>query len=342
MNEPIVAQQPPEELSPPRAAAILQGRVVRTQSGFFTVETESGLFTCQISGKLKINAQRAVSKDETQRSNLVALNDFVTIETVTTEQGMIVDVTERQRALSRVSPGASVGTSAESEQIILANTDQVVFVLSAKQPPPKTRVLDRMLVIAEKAQIPSIVVCVNKVDLVKPEKLRAKFEVYEHIGYRVIYVSALTGKNIDELRTVLTGNAQQVSVFTGPSGVGKSSILNALQSGLKLETSAVSEATTKGKHTTRFSQLIKFDEGGYVADTPGIRSIAPWDIEPHELDSYFIEMRPYIENCKFADCSHRHEPGCAVLTAREAGHITLERHDSYMRLREELEEQYIY
>ncbi len=321
----------------------VSGRVVRTQSGFFTVELNDGrLIICQVSGRLKIDAQRAVSKEENQRRDLVALNDLVTVEITAPNQGMIIEVAERQHVLSRVSPGAAAGTSAESEQIILANTDQVVFVLAARKPNPNPRALDRMLVIAEKAEIPSIVICVNKIDLVEQVQMDDIFGLYQHIGYRVLYTSALRGDGIDELRTILTHDDHLVSVFSGPSGVGKSSLLNALQAGLSLETNDVSTSTTKGRHTTRFSQLIKFNDGGYVADTPGIRSVVPWDIEPHELDSYFIEMRPFIQQCKFADCSHRHEPGCAVLAAVEEGQVTAGRHDSYLRLRDELEEQFIY
>lgn len=319
-----------------------KGRVIRTQSGFFTVQTDEGVFVCQISGKLKIDAQRAVHKDIAQRSDLVALNDFVTIEVAEANKAIIVGVDERQHVFSRVEPGMSVGTSAESEQIILANTDQVVFVLAATKPTPNTRTLDRFLVSAEKAEIPSIVICVNKADLVTPTDIQNQFSMYQQIGYPVLLVSAVTGMGIEALRQVLIGDPNRVSVFTGPSGVGKSSLLNVLQDGLHLETSEVSDATTKGRHTTRFSQLIQFKAGGYVADTPGIRSIAPWDIEPHELDSYFIEMRPYIRHCKFADCSHRHEPGCAVVAAIESGAIHPNRYESYLRLRDELEEQYIY
>lgn len=321
---------------------LLTGRVVRTQSGFFTVETPSGLITCQISGKIKIDAKRAVNRDGDQRRDLVALNDFVTLEMSGVDTGTIVDVAERRNILSRVEPGATVGTAAESEQIILANTDQAVFILAAKKPDPNPRALDRMLIIAEKAKIASIVICLNKIDLVNRPKTEALFAIYEQIGYTVIYTSVVTGEGIERLRDILTGEANKVSVFTGQSGVGKSTLLNALQPGLTLATSEVSDTTTKGRHTTRFSQLIKFNAGGYVADTPGIRSIAPWDIEPDELDNYFVEMRPYIENCKFADCSHSHEPGCAVRKAVEDGKITSDRYESYQRLREELEEQYIY
>lgn len=350
-NAPIVASLPVVvPLEKTNAVLIpesktLTGRVVWTQSGFFHVETELGLITSQISGKLKIAAQRAESKDEIKRSDLVALNDHVVIEVEPSDAGptgSIVEVHERVHVLSRVEPGDKVGTSAEIQQIIIANCDQAVFVFSARKPEPNTRALDRLLVCAEKAEIPSIVICVNKIDLVKKETIETLFEPYQKIGYRVLLVSALTGAGVENLREVLSSSPTQVSVFTGPSGVGKSSLLNTIQSGLRLKTNEVSEATTKGRHTTRFSQLLRLDGGGYVADTPGIRAIAPWDVEPEELDGYFIEMRPFIEKCKFADCSHRHEPGCEVRRAVEQRCVTQARYDSYLRLREELEEQYIY
>lgn len=317
------------------------GRVIRTQSGFFFVQTDTNLVTCQISGRMKIEATRAEQREDASRSDLVALNDFVTFELNADGSGSIIDVDERLNVLSRTEPGAKVGTSAEIEQIIIANADQAIFVFSADQPRPQPRALDRLLVIAEKARLPSIVICVNKVDLLSIDELRAIFGIYEEIGYPVLYVSAQLGTNLEDLRTVLDSPGK-VSVFTGPSGVGKSSLLNALQEGLALATNEVSTATTKGQHTTRFSQLLDLVGGGYVADTPGIRAIAPWDIEPEELDSYYIEFEDYIPECKFADCSHIHEPKCAVRIAVEIGEISAQRYDSYLRLREELEEQYIY
>ncbi|MCI0711911.1 MAG: ribosome small subunit-dependent GTPase A [Chloroflexi bacterium] len=323
-------------------APLQRGRVVRTQSGFFTVETPNGEYVvCQISGRLKIGALRAEQREDASRSDLVALNDFVTFELQTDGTGFIVEVGDRFNVLSRTEPGAKVGTSAETEQIIIVNVDQAIFVFAAEQPRPQPRALDRLLVIAEKAEIPDIVVIINKIDIADREATKSLFKVYEDIGYPVLYVSAETSENIEQLRDVLVGK-DKVSVFTGPSGVGKSSLLNAIQAGLQLDTSDVSAATTKGKHTTRFSQLLELNEGGYVADTPGIRAIAPWDIEPDELDGYFVEFYDYIAQCKFKDCSHIHEPGCAVREAVEAGDISKGRYDSYLRLREELEEQYIY
>jgi ribosome biogenesis GTPase / thiamine phosphate phosphatase len=319
------------------------GRVIRCQSGFFFVQVPElpDLVTCQISGRLKIEATRAEQRNDAPRSDLVALNDFVTFERQADGSGSIVEVSERRNLISRIEPSAKTGTSAETQQIIIANADQSIFVFAAEKPRPNRRTLDRFLVTAEKAGITSIVICVNKIDLADRAATEAMFAIYTQIGYTVLYVSANTGENIEQLRGLLQVEGR-VSVFTGPSGVGKSSLLNTIQTGLALTTGEVSLATTKGKHTTRFSQLLMLEGGGFVADTPGIRTIAPWDVEPQELDNYYIEFRPYIENCKFADCTHFHEPGCAVIAAVEAGQLDADRLDSYMRLREELEEQYIY
>lgn len=315
----------------------LHGIVTRTQSGFFTVETPQGPIICQLRGRLK-----EAYKD----SDLVALGDHVTVERLEldadTVGGVIVEVAPRERVLSRVAPSSAVGTSAEREQVIIANPDQAVFVFAATQPDPNPRVLDRFLVAAEKAAIPEIRVCVNKMDLVSGEEeawVRELFGIYERIGYPVLYVSADEDRGIDALQAALVG---RVSVFTGPSGVGKTSLLNAIEPGLGRKVSAVSHATTKGRHTTRYSEMIPLQGGGYVADTPGIRTLSPWDVEPDELDGYFIEIAARVADCRFPDCTHTHEPGCAVLAAVEAGEISLERYDSYLRLREMLEEEYIY
>jgi ribosome biogenesis GTPase / thiamine phosphate phosphatase len=314
----------------------LEGLVIRTQSGFFTVQTPQGPIICQLRGKLK---------EEAQETDIVALGDRVTLEKLSIEAdtvgGVIVAVAERERVLSRVAPSSAVGTSAEREQVIIANPDQAIFVYAAAQPAPHIRMLDRFLVAGEKAGIPEIRICVNKIDLVQdaPDQTRATFEVYEQIGYSVLYVSAQTGEGIDALRDALPG---KISVFTGPSGVGKTSLLNAIEPGLGRHVREVSLATAKGRHTTRYSELVPVADGGYIADTPGIRAISLWDVEPDELDGYFVEIAPHVEQCKFQDCTHLHEPGCGVLAAIERGAITLERYESYLRLREMLEEEYVY
>ncbi len=314
----------------------LTGLVIRTQSGFFTVQTPEGPIVCQLRGKLK---------EEYKKTDLVAIGDRVTIERLDVDAdtvgGVIVEVAERERVLSRVAPRSAVGTSHEREQVIIANPDQAIFVFAAAQPEPHVRMLDRLLVAAEKAAIPDICVVMNKMDLVAddPAPIREMFGVYERIGYPVLYVSAETGMGIDALHERLIG---KISVFTGPSGAGKTSLLNAIEPGLGRRVSEVSQVTTKGRHTTRYRELIPFAEGGYVADTPGIRAISPWDVEPDELDAYFVEIAPLVSGCKFQDCTHTHEPGCAVLAAVERGDVDAGRYDSYLRLREMLEEEYIY
>jgi ribosome biogenesis GTPase len=307
----------------------LNGLVVKTQSGFYTVQTAEGHITCQLRGTLK---------QSRKLTELCVIGDRVSIEILEDGSGVIVSVEPRERVLSRVEPGSSAGTAAEREQVIIANPDQTVFVFAASKPTPHPRMLDRFLVAAEKAGIPSIAIVVNKVDLAE-EEARATFGPYEKIGYTLLYVSAQTGTNIEQLRDLLAG---KISVFTGPSGVGKSSLLNTIQPGLGRAVSHVSEKLTKGRHTTVNAELIPLEAGGYVADTPGIRSIAPWDVEPDELDAYYREIHRHVTDCQFSDCTHTTEPSCGVIAAVGRGEITPERFDSYLRLREELEAQYVY
>ncbi len=217
--------------------------------------------------------------------------------------------------------------------MLVANPDQVVFVFAIKKPAPSLRKLDRFLVVAEMNQLPAII-CVNKMDLTGIEKARSQFDVYEEIGYPVIYTSAITGEGVAELCACLQG---KLSVFAGSSGVGKSSLLNAVEPGLGLKVLEVSKATGKGMHTTRHAQLFPLAMGGFVADTPGIRGLALFDVEPSELDAYFREIGPLVADCQFSDCSHQHEPGCAVRAAVEDGRVSPARYDSYLRLREEHE-----
>jgi ribosome biogenesis GTPase len=210
---------------------------------------------------------------------------------------------------------------------MLANPDQAVFIFACAHPNPRLRMLDRFLVVAEKQGIPAVVVA-NKTDLVGDAG--GMFGLYEGIGYRVIYTSVPQKRGLEELHEVLR---RRISAFAGPSGVGKSSLLNAIQPGLGLAVNEVSTAINKGKHTTVTRELFKLDGGGYVADTPGWRSLALWDTEPEEMDAYFPELAPLVAHCQFSNCTHMHEPGCAVRAAVEAGRVHPERYDSYLRLR---------
>lgn len=302
------------------------GLVVKAQSGFFTVETEAGRrIICQIPGRLK---------KEWQDTDLVAAGDRVKISINKDGSGVIESVEERKRVLSRTRPAPEKRSIlSDQEQVLVANPDQVVLVFSIRQPRPSLRKLDRFLVVAEMNDLPAVV-CVNKIDLAEPGETRALFRVYEEIGYPVIYTSAINGNGIDELRELLQ---DKLSVLTGSSGVGKTSLLNAVQPGLGRHVREVSAATEKGLHATRYVELVPLNVGGYVADTPGIRSLAVFDLEPDELDGYFREIAPLVVNCQFSDCTHRHEPNCAVRAAVADGRVSSERYESYLRLREEHE-----
>lgn len=292
----------------------IPGLIVKAQSGFFFVETGQGLVVCQLRGRLK---QGRATGD------IAALGDHVQVTVLADGSGVIEEIEERERAIVRLDPRPR----GIYQQVLLANPDQAVFVFACAHPDPKLRMLDRFLVVAEKQKVPPIIIA-NKTDLLpNAEEL---FGMYTQLGYRVIYTSVKDGRGIEELREVLRG---KISAFAGPSGVGKSSLLNALQPGLGLAVNEVSTFMNKGKHTTVARQLFPLEGGGYVADTPGWKSLALWDTEPEEMDAYFPELAPLVAQCQFSDCTHTHEPGCAVLAALEAGRIHRERYESYLRLR---------
>ena len=291
-----------------------QGLIIKAQSGFFTVETGQGFVVCQLRGKLK---QGKATGD------IAAIGDRVRITVSTDGSGAIEEVEQRKQAIVRLDPRPQ----GEYQQVLLANADQAVFVFACAQPNPRLRMLDRFLVIAEKQKIPAVIVA-NKTDLVKNAK--EIFGLYEPLGYRLIYTSTKTGAGIDELHTVLKN---KISALAGPSGVGKSSLLNEIQPGLGLAVNEISMAMDKGKHTTVTRQMFPLVDGGYVADTPGWKSLALWDTEPEEIEAYFPELRELVQNCQFSDCTHTHEPNCAVLAAVKEGRVHPERFESFLRLR---------
>lgn len=231
----------------------------------------------------------------------------------------------RTTELARRGPGAR---GRHRAKVVVANVDQLVAVFSVTHPEPRLRMLDRFLVLAESNRLDAAIVA-NKIDL-DPEAARG-FAVYEEIGYPVVYTSAETGAGIDEVRALLHG---RISVLAGPSGVGKSSLLNAMQPGLKLRVGAVSDAVQKGRHTTVSAVLIPLDAGGYVADTPGLRELGLWGVDPEELDACFPEMRPFLGGCQFRSCTHTHEPDCAIRDAVAAGDVSVARYESYVALQE--------
>jgi ribosome biogenesis GTPase len=210
-------------------------------------------------------------------------------------------------------------------QALVANVDRLIVVASAGLPELNPRLIDRVIVAGENGKL-ECVVCINKMDLAPREKIEPLVAHYPAIGYRLVFTSAVSGEGLDEFREILKDKS---SVIAGQSGVGKSTLLNAIQPGLRLTTREVSEATGKGKHVTAFVQLIPLDFGGYVVDTPGIREFGLWDVSKSDLQDLFREMAPYIGKCKFHDCTHTHEPQCAVKAAVEAGKIPRLRHESY-------------
>ncbi|HTX92844.1 MAG TPA: ribosome small subunit-dependent GTPase A [Anaerolineales bacterium] len=292
------------------------GLIVRSQSGFFTVETGGQVLTCHLRGRLKQG--RHVG-------DIAAVGDRVRVSLQSDGTGMIEAVEPRSRSLVRLDPRPQ----GVYQQVILANPDQAVFVFACAHPLPRLRMLDRFLVISERQKLPALIVA-NKIDLVERAKAEELFGFYPSIGYPVIYACANTGQGVDELRQRLTG---KVSALAGPSGVGKSSLLNSVQPGLGLAVREISQAFQKGRHTTTVRQLFPLDGGGYVADTPGMRSLAIWDTEPEELDGYFPELAPLVAHCQFSDCNHKTEPGCAVRAAVDAGTVHPQRYESYLRLR---------
>lgn len=299
----------------------MRGLVIRSQSGFYIVETETGDYSCQMRGRLKKGKRLG---------DIIAVGDWVQISVQAGDTGMIEEIEPRQRLLSRMSPTPR----GEYQQIIIANPDQAVFVFACTKPDPHLGMLDRLLVVVEKQGIPALVVA-NKVDLVDIQQAHALFSHYVSLGYPVIYTSTKSSMGISALNEVLRG---RISVLAGPSGAGKSSLLNCVQAGLGQVVRAVSQSTEKGRHTTVVRQLFHLDEGGYVADTPGLKAMALWDIQPEELDGYFPELRPLVAECQFNDCTHVHEPGCAVLAALARGEIHPDRYASYVRMYQGQEE----
>ena len=298
----------------------LRGIVLRGTGGVWQVRTEEGeTLSVALRGRLKkVDAEK------------LAVGDDVVIERGERDDASaIAEILPRRSKLARRAPGGGPG-----ERVVAANIDQVVVVFAVAEPMPHPRMLDRFLLIAESNDLASRVV-VNKIELSTLDEARSLFGVYEGIGYPLHYTSVKRGDGLDALRDALHG---RVSALTGPSGVGKSSLLNAMFPGLSLRVGEISRSVMKGRHTTVGADLHPLPEGGFVCDTPGLREVGMWGIEPREVDRCFPEMRPLLEECRFGDCTHRVEPGCAVLSAVESGGVSKARYDSYLKLRKELEE----
>ncbi|HPH96950.1 MAG TPA: ribosome small subunit-dependent GTPase A [Anaerolineaceae bacterium] len=319
-----------------------KGIVFKKNTGIYTVHLSDRSLNCTLSPRLRAKTPpegRGRQKvDHTfEHTDPVAVGDVVLVSETGGGSGQITAVEPRRNHLSRPTATPMPGAHA-FEQIIAANVDQVVPVFAAANPAPKWGMLDRYLVMAEAAGVPAVI-CITKLDLAMDENGRVEADLlqaaaeYRQAGYPVLLASANSRAGLDEVRETLAG---RMSVLMGKSGVGKTSLLNALQPGLGLRVNAVSQITGKGKHTTTHLEMFELDFGGSILDTPGVREFGLWDISEDELPGCFPEMRPYLGQCRFGlNCRHDEEPGCAVRKAVTAGQISPRRWQSYLHLRAE-------
>ena len=304
----------------------IQGRVIRARSGFYDVRHDHLTLRCTLRGRIKREQRSEIGRRI--YADPVAVGDEVTFTQLDDEEGVIEELLPRRTKFSRQYPGKRESV----EQIVVANADRVIVIISTRFPDLNFRFLDRFLILAENGGMDAVV-CLNKMDLIDSEeqkKMTSLFSAYRSLGYEVIYTSTKGCPGVCDLRRVMEG---KFSVIVGASGVGKSSLLNAVQPGLGLRVGEVGKKSEKGKHTTTLVELFPLDFGGEVADTPGIREVGLWGIDTENLEHYFPEMEPYLGNCQYNDCSHLGEPGCAVIKAVDAGTISPVRYRSYVALR---------
>ena len=283
---------------------------------------------CSLRGKFQ--KEYALKRDKLYVVDIVAVGDKVEYDINQDGSGVIYKILPRENYISRKAPSIK-GSGARGErleQIIATNVDNLIIVSSCKAPKFNNRLIDRLIVCAESSHLVPIII-INKTDLDTPEHFRKWIRLYRAIGYQVLETSVINKTGIKEMRLALKG---KVNLFSGQSGVGKSSLLNELYSDVKLKIGLISSSTSKGKHTTVTSILIKVDEDTFVVDTPGIRELDPYGIRKQDLGHYFKDFLPYAETCRFNTCTHDHEPECAVVEAVRNDFINAERYQSYLNL----------
>ncbi|WP_256003625.1 ribosome small subunit-dependent GTPase A [Pedobacter deserti] len=298
----------------------MQGLVIKSTGSWYQVRTESGQdYDCRIKGKFRIKG--------IQTTNPIAVGDIVDFELEpNSDRGVIDRLHERKNYIIRKSINLS-----RQAQIIAANMDQAFLVVTLASPRTSLGFIDRFLATAEAYDIPAVLIF-NKLDLFHEEGLKVLAtyaSIYENIGYPCYSVSALEGTNIPLIQSLLK---DKTTLFSGHSGVGKSSLINALMPGMEIKTGDVSEATDKGQHTTTFAEMHELPFGGFLIDTPGIRELGIFDIGKEELGHYFREIRELMHDCRFNNCRHVNEPGCAVIKAVEQGEMELSRYESYLSI----------
>ncbi|SHG91686.1 ribosome small subunit-dependent GTPase A [Pedobacter caeni] len=298
----------------------MQGLVIKSTGSWYQVHAENGIdYDCRIKGKFRIQG--------IQTTNPIAVGDQVDFELEpNSDNGVINKLHDRKNYIIRKSINLS-----KQAQIIAANMDQAFLVVTLASPRTSLGFIDRFLATAEAYSIPAVLIF-NKLDLFNEDGLAILDDyksIYENIGYPCYTVSALEGTNIPQIEGLLK---DKTTLFSGHSGVGKSSLINVLLPGRSIKTGEISEASDKGQHTTTFAEMHTLPFGGYLIDTPGIRELGIFDIRPEELGHYFREMRALLNQCKFNNCRHVNEPGCAVIKAVENGEIEISRYESYLSI----------